>query len=132
MAVVTGAVVLAAALGFGGSASAAPPTKSPKPKAAIEVGDNFFKPAEVEVAAGTVVTWTNKGKILHNVVPVKGSAWGTKALTKGKSYSYRFKKPGRYAYYCSFHGSPNSGQRGVIVVTKPEPPTTTTVPAPSG
>lgn len=83
----------------------------------IEVGDNFFKPERVEVPAGTRVTWRNEGRILHNVVPVKGKAWGTRTLVAGKAYTYRFRKPGTYAYYCTLHGSPTSGQRGTVVVT---------------
>ncbi len=126
------AVVLLAGIGFAGSApagAAAPAqTASGKTsaKASVEVGDNFYKPVELEVTAGTKVTWTNKGKILHNVIPVKGDKWGTKALVKGKTYSYKFKKPGTYAYYCSFHGSPTGGQRGTIVVKAAAPVTTTT------
>jgi len=101
--------------------------------AKVEVGDNFFKPQDLEVTAGTKVTWSNEGKVLHNVTPVKKGKWkGTAALTKGKSYSYRFKKPGTYKYYCTFHGSPTGGQHGSIVVTKPAPPTTTTTAPPVG
>jgi len=121
------AAVLVAGIGLSGigAAGAAAPAQT-SGKASVEVGDNFFKPVELEVAAGTKVTWTNKGKILHNVRPVKGDKWGTKALTKGKTYSYTFKKPGEYAYYCSFHGSPTGGQRGTIVVKAARPATTKT------
>jgi plastocyanin len=130
MAAVVGTATLAVGAGalLGAPAGAAVPEKS-TPKAKIEVGDNFFEPDEVEIAAGTKVVWKNEGKILHNVTPVKGDKWGTKALAKGKSYAFKFKKPGKYAYYCSFHGSPGAGQHGVIVVTKPAPPTTTTTSA---
>ena len=91
---------------------------------AVTVGDNYFKPQDIEITAGTKVTWTNKGKIIHSVTPNKGKLYGTKSLARGKSYSYRFKKPGKYAYYCTFHGSPGGGQHGTIVVTAA--PTTTT------
>lgn len=128
------ATATAVALTLGVGAWAVTPAGATAPaqssgKAKVEVGDNYFEPDELEVPAGTRVTWKNEGKILHNVKPVKGDKWGTSSLTKGKSYSYRFKKPGKYAYYCTFHGSPTGGQRGVIVVTKPAPPTTTTTTA---
>lgn len=98
--------------------------------AKIEVGDNFFEPDTLEVVAGTKVRWTNEGKVLHNVTPVKKGTWtGTSALTKGKAYSFRFKKPGKYAYYCTFHGAPNRAQHGTIVVTKAATVTTTTTTA---
>jgi plastocyanin len=80
------------------------------------------------VVAGTKVVWTNKGKILHNVQPDKGKAFGKTRVPSGDKYSYTFKKPGEYGYYCSFHGSPGSGQVGTIVVT--EAPTTTTAAQP--
>ena len=82
------------------------------------------------MVAGTKVVWSNTGKILHNVTPDKGKAFGTKKLGTGSTYSYTFKKPGEYAYYCSFHGAPGSGQSGTIVVKAAPPPTTTTPSAP--
>ena len=57
------------------SAGAAGAQSSGKAKAKVTVGDNFYKPQEVEVVAGTKVVWKNKGKILHNVVPDKGKAF---------------------------------------------------------
>lgn len=92
--------------------------------ATVTVGDNSFKPDRIEVPAGTKVVWTNRGSVLHNVRPVKGD-FGTKALPKGKRYAYRFRKPGEYRYYCSFHGSPTGGQRGVVIVTAATSTTTT-------
>lgn len=113
------------------TAKSAKGSTSSTPKVKVKVGDNFFDPEEVEVSAGTKVVWKNTGRVLHNVQPAKGDAWGTKSLTRGKKYVHRFTKPGRYAYYCSFHGSPTGGQRGVIVVTPAAetPATTTTTPA---
>lgn len=120
-----GAATLALGVGLGaGPAAAASPAQTSGP-AKVQVGDNFFKPDDLVVTAGTKVTWKNEGKVLHNVTAVKGK-FGTKALTKGKSYSYRFKKPGTYAYYCSFHGSPTGGQRGSVKVVAATPTTTTT------
>lgn len=115
--------------GVGPASAAAPGTSSGS--ASVKVGDNYFKPTELEVTAGTKVTWKNEGKILHNVIAVKGK-FGTKALTKGNAYSYKFKKPGTYAYYCSFHGSASSGQRGSITVVAAPPPTTTPTTLPAG
>jgi len=113
-----------------GAPSAAGATAAPTQTsgtAKVKVGDNFFEPETLEITAGTKVTWKNEGKVLHNVRPVKkGAKWGTTSLTRGKSYSHTFKKPGKYVYYCSFHGSPTGGQRGTIVVSAPAPVTTTT------
>jgi len=124
--VAAGALTLGVGASTVGSAGASTAAQS-SGTAKVEVGDNFFKPQDLEVTAGTKVTWTNEGKTLHNITPVKKGKWsGTPALTKGKAYSFKFKKPGTYAYYCSFHGSPSGGQHGSIIVTKAAPPTTTT------
>ena len=123
-ALVVSAMALAATGAFGtlGTGSAAAQSSSSK----VTVGDNYFKPQDLEVTAGTKVTWTNKGKILHSVTPNKGKKFGESELSRGKSYSYTFKKPGTYAYYCTFHGSPGKGQHGTIVVTPAAESTTTT------
>jgi plastocyanin len=117
--------VTAASFGAAAPASAAAPAQS-SGKQKVTVGDNFFKPEDVEITAGTKITWVNKGKILHTVTPDKGKAYGKKALGKGKKYSYTFKKPGEYAYHCALHGAPGSGQHGTIVVKAAAAPTTTT------
>jgi plastocyanin len=123
-ALVVSAMALAATGAFGtlGTGPAGAQSSSSK----VTVGDNYFKPQDLEVTAGTKITWTNKGKILHSVTPNKGKKFGESELSRGKSYSYTFKKPGTYAYYCTFHGSPGKGQHGTIVVTPAAESTTTT------
>jgi plastocyanin len=123
-ALVVSAAALAAAMALG-ALGAGPANAQSSGSSKVTVGDNFFKPDDVEITAGTKVTWTNTGKILHSVTPNKGKKFGAKELPRGKSYSYTFKKPGTYAYYCVFHGSPNRGQHGTIVV-QAAPTTTTT------
>jgi plastocyanin len=94
----------------------------------VTVGDNVFKPQSLEIDPGTRVKWVNKGRNLHNVLPNKGKLFGTQSLPSGKSYSFTFENPGKYAYYCSFHGGPNSGMFGTITVRGAPAggPTTTT------
>ena len=82
----------------------------------ITVGDNFFKPKVVEIDPGTTVKWVNKGRNLHSIDPDKGKLFGTGSLPSGKSYSFTFKNPGDYPYYCAFHGAPGNGQYGTITV----------------
>jgi plastocyanin len=122
VALVASAVAVSVTIAVGTVGSA--PVGAQSSSGAVTVGDNYFRPQDVTVTAGTKVTWSNKGKIVHSVTPNKGKRFGTKALPRGKRYSYTFKKPGKYAYYCTFHGSPNSGQHGTITVTAA--PTTTT------
>lgn len=86
-------------------------------QAPIAVVDNEFEPIYATVKAGAKVIWTNNGRNKHNIVPsVKGAFDGTKNLPPGQAFSVTFDKPGDYPYYCSIHGSPRSGQNGVIRV----------------
>jgi plastocyanin len=102
------------------SAQTPPPTTAPPPPKAVtktvKTGDNFYKPKKLKVTVGTTVRWKNTGRSLHNVVPNKGKAFGTARLSPGKSYRYTFASPGKFKYYCSFHGAPNTGQHGTIIV----------------
>jgi plastocyanin len=85
----------------------------------VQVLDNSFRPAELEVAAGSEVVWENGGRNDHNVLPVEGDAWGVEAaeFEPGATYGHRFTEPGTYAYYCSLHGTTTKGMVGSIVVT---------------
>ena len=86
----------------------------------VKVRDNSFRPRKLAILPGTTVRWSNAGRNEHDVVPNKGSRFGVDELTPDQSYSYRFDKPGRYAYYCSFHGAPGAGQHASITVVEPE------------
>ena len=83
----------------------------------VDMIDNSFRPAEIEVAAGTEVVWTNGGRHPHNVLPAEGDDWGSEAFETGGTYTHRFTEPGTYAYYCSLHGTTTKGMVGTIVVT---------------
>lgn len=108
----------------GAPAGAADPPRSGK--VPVTIGDNYFKPADVTITAGSQIVWKNKGKILHNVKADKGSPFKTKTVPVKGTYKVKFKKPGTYGYYCTFHGAPGSGQHGTITVVAATPATTTT------
>src|SRR5580704_2623650 len=73
-------------------------------KAVTEVKiDNFsFTPAQLTVAVGTTVTWTNQDDVPHTVVGT-GGAFKSKALDTDDKFSFTFDKPGTYAYFCGVH-----------------------------
>jgi len=104
------------------SAQTPPPSTTPSSAASkattktVDTGDNFYKPKTLTITAGSTVKWKNTGRSLHNVRPNKGKAFGTDRLSPGSSYKHTFADPGTYKYYCSFHGAPNSGQAGKIIV----------------
>lgn len=95
-------------------------------KVPVAVGDNYFKPADVTITAGSQIVWKNQGKILHNVKADKGSPFKPKTLPVKGTYKVKFKKPGTYGYYCTFHGAPGTGQHGTITVVAASSATTAT------
>lgn len=65
--------------------------------------DNFtFSPAELTVAAGTTVTWTNADDIPHTVVS-NDKVFRSKPLDTDDHFSFTFTSPGDYPYFCSIH-----------------------------
>jgi plastocyanin len=65
--------------------------------------DNFsFGPADVTIAAGTTITWTNHDDVPH-VVASDDKLFKSKPLDTDDHFSFTFTKPGTYMYYCSIH-----------------------------
>jgi len=81
------------------------PTASPTPTAAvatIEMGDNFFDPAQLMVKVGTTVTWKVVGQSTHDLVARDGS-FANRTMSFGQTLSFTFTKAGRYPYVCMQH-----------------------------
>ncbi len=65
--------------------------------------DNFaFTPAALMVTKGTVVTWTNRDDIPHQVIclPV---GLKSKVLDTDQSASFAFEQAGTFEYFCGLH-----------------------------
>ena len=68
--------------------------------ASVSILDGSVSPSTLNVNAGTVVTFTNNGKMAHDVVfEDEESA----TLAPGESFSKLFSQPGDYYYSCSLH-----------------------------
>lgn len=85
--------------------------------AVVDVRQFRFMPAEITVAAGTTVTWTNHDDILHTATSgaTPGAADGQfdgPMEGQGRSFSHTFAQPGRFPYFCSRHTS----MTGTVVV----------------
>jgi plastocyanin len=67
--------------------------------------DNFtYSPATLTVAAGTKVTWVNHDDVPHTVTsPSKPRVLESASLDTDDSFTFEFKKPGTYDYYCAVH-----------------------------
>jgi plastocyanin len=81
-----------------GAASAAPS----KPQA-VTIVDYTYKPAEITVAAGTTVEFTNQDSTPHTATSKQSGAFETGSIDTGKSAKVILDKPGTYAYFCAFH-----------------------------
>ena len=68
----------------------------------VSIADFQFTPAEITIAPGESVTWTNNDGAPHGLEYQDGST-GKDLLLPGASYSRRFDKPGSYDYNCSIH-----------------------------
>lgn len=97
------ALAVAAVLGLATGGAAAP-------DAAVEIRLFSFKPAALEVARGTKVTWTNQDEIGHTVIAGTPEAptpagFDLKLDGKGARASAEFRTSGSYPYFCRRHNA---------------------------
>ncbi len=107
----------ASASGNGATPTPEPPLQN-TPILAPTVGiaevtiQNFaFSPAEITVAMGSTVRWTNQDGTAHTVKAADGS-WASPNLDKGGTFEKVFDKPGTYEYICGIHPT----MKGTITV----------------
>lgn len=94
-----------------GSAVATDAPSSPAPSAAdVTIAGFAFAPADMEVAAGSTVSWTNFDSVPHTVTAGDGS-FGSASLAPGALFSHTFDAPGTFSYSCLIH----PGMTGTIV-----------------
>lgn len=98
-----------------------PATKVDGPAATIDVVDNDFEPKNLDVKAGTKVTFDATGHNQHDIVPNDPKKFDftvpQEKLPPGSKVSFTFSTPGTYYYYCSLHATATAGDmRGVITV----------------
>jgi plastocyanin len=87
----------------------------------VDAVDNNFRPEYIEVSAGTTVTFDNRGRNVHNVIPAEEGAFETVEADDFEpedSADIVFDEPGDYAYYCSLHGTATAGMIGGIRVVE--------------
>jgi plastocyanin len=79
----------------------------------------MFKPATLDVKAGTTIVWTNQDAIEHSVTAgtpgMPSSAFDSDFFVQGQSFSFAFTQPGTYDYFCKRHDS----MTGKVRVTAP-------------
>ncbi|CAN5181138.1 cupredoxin family copper-binding protein [soil metagenome] len=78
------------------------PLSAQDAKATITIDNFTFAPNELEIAAGTTVTWINHDDIPHSVVE-SDTKFRSKALDTDDAYSFTFTTAGTFRYFCGLH-----------------------------
>jgi plastocyanin len=79
-----------------------------------------FQPATIRVVIGinNTVVWVNDDPIQHTVtslsIPHGALRFDSGILNQGQTFTWTFKVPGTYKYYCSIHPD---WMRGTVIVT---------------
>ena len=69
-------------------------------EATVEIHQFKFAPAEIEVAVGDTVTFTNLDLVPHTAT---GEGFDTGTLKKGESKEITFTEAGDFPYLCTLH-----------------------------
>jgi plastocyanin len=77
----------------------------------VDIRDRAFDPAQLNVAAGTTVTWTNGDTEAHTVTADNG-LFDSGVLEPGQSYSTWLGGSGTVSYHCEIH----LGMKGGVAV----------------
>ena len=102
-------ISLAATTGLAAAGLAALPARAAPREVTIK--SFAFQPAELNVAVGDTVTFTNQDGAPHTAT-ADGGAFDTGTLKKGASGSLTFSAKGKFAYHCEFHRN----MKGTITV----------------
>ncbi len=68
----------------------------------MQVADFAFSPADLTIAAGDAVTWTNAADQEHTVTADDG-AFDSGRIPAGDAYANVFETPGTFPYHCTIH-----------------------------
>ena len=81
------------------------------PMGASTLGSQAFAPDDLNVAAGTTVTWKNTDAVAHTSTS-DAAGWDSGVVNPGGQFSTAFQTPGTYRYHCAIH----PGMVGTVVV----------------
>ena len=96
--------------------SATPPPGAPSSSITIPMGAEFlgnraFTPADLNIAAGTAVTWVNSDATSHTTTS-NAAGWDSGIVAPGGRFSFVFQNTGTFPYHCVIH----PGMVGTVVV----------------
>jgi plastocyanin len=96
------ALACLALIGCSSPAGAATSSAAPVRTNQVDLPPSYkFEPANIQVAPGTTVTWTNHDNFTHTV-QVQGQS-DVHTMRPGESAQITFTTPGTYSYVCTLH-----------------------------
>jgi len=116
------AIALAGACGGGGDSTSPSTPSNPQPPVipsqpstpvittSVQVDDDFFNPANIQVSPGQTVTWAWQTSTLHNVTFSDGGS-GDKGGAN-VTFNKTFGTTGTFTYNCTLH----PGMSGTVLV----------------
>ncbi len=89
-----------------------------------------YNPDPVKIKVGDTINWVNTGDTIHTAttdpsqapdktwasVPQEAETWDSGYMNSGDNFSYTFKVPGTYKYFCTTHVK--EGMKGEIDVAQ--------------
>ena len=81
----------------------------------IDIGENFFAPAVVQINVGQTIRWINNGAMAHTSTANDG-LWDSGSMDPGATFDFTFEAEGVHDYFCQFH----SGMVGTVIVGIPD------------
>ena len=78
----------------------------------ISIKDFSFNPKNINIKAGTTITWINEDSLIHDITIDSGLF--NQDLEPGEEFSFTFDEPGIYKYHCNIHPS----MTGEITITE--------------
>ncbi len=88
-------------------------TSAPSRSLDVAILDGSFDPPQLDVQSGTIVRWTNRSQMVHNVTSRDGQ-WRSPNIAPGGSFTMKFQHPGNYAFFSSLQTGKN--MEGSVVV----------------
>ena len=80
-----------------------PRAEHTKPRAhPLSIAEFRFSPAELTVARGDTLVWTNQDAFLHTTTADSG-AWSSPELARGTRFTFVAGRVGRFDYHCAAH-----------------------------
>lgn len=78
-----------------------------QPGTVVTIRTFQFEPAQLEVKAGTRITWINQDDIRHTVTSGspenRDSRFDSSLAGKEANFTFTFTQPGTYTYFCNRH-----------------------------